>query len=272
MKQFQLCKVCSNETALINNKYNLVECTNCKLVFCNTIFSEETFIKVYDKLYNQTKQYSVHIKESERLLSKKTYKIGNTKRKVLNYITNIEKPKILEIGAGVGVVANYLQNKNFDYLGVEIDKKTVERAKKASLNIIQGDFKSVKSIEESFDSILAFEVIEHIQDLDELFKIIIEKLNSKGILGFTVPNYNKRLNYKNPHEKIFQSGPPIHLNFFTTESIVKIANSYGFNVIYCKEKKFPYFNWNKIDTYKQIIKAIFRQYRGSTIITILQKK
>lgn len=86
MKQFEVCKVCSSTTKIINHKFNLVECTNCKLIFCNNIYMAETFIEVYDRLYNQTKQYSVHVKESEQLITKKRIKLGSTKKKVLNYI------------------------------------------------------------------------------------------------------------------------------------------------------------------------------------------
>lgn len=156
-------------------------------------------------------------------------------------------------------------------MGIEIDVKTVERAKKASLNIIQGDFKILKDIDEKFDSILAFEVMEHIQDLEELFTIATTKLQQNGYLGFTVPNYNKRLNYIGGHEKNYQSPPPIHLNFFTIESLKNIAEFYNFKVNFCVEKRFPYFNWNKIETYKHIIKALLGNYRGSTIIAVFQK-
>ena len=273
MNHYNKCKICSSEIEPINPRYNLVICSKCKLVFCNEIFEEESFSRVYDKLYNQTKQYSVHIKESDNLISKNKYKVGRTKRKVLNQVIIKEKnPKVLEIGAGVGVVANSLQRKGIDYLGIEIDKKTVERAKKANLNIIQGDFKSLNKIEDTYDSILAFEVFEHLQDLDLLFKILKQKIKPNGLLGFTVPNYNKYLNYKNPNHKIYQSGPPIHLNFFTVESLQNIANLYGFEIVFCQEKKFPYFNWKKKETYDHILKSLIGKYRGSTILAIFKKK
>lgn len=271
MNEFEVCKVCSFETRIVNSKFNLVECINCKLTFCNNIYSENAFIEVYDRLYNQTKQYNVHVKESEKLIAKKKYKLGYTKKIILDYILRNNVKKIAEIGAGVGVVAHYLQNKEVDYLGIELDVKTAERAKKASLNIIQGDFKIINNIDEKFNCILAFEVIEHIQALDDLFKIIKHKLHPNGYLGFTVPNYNKRLNYKEKHQKIYQSPPPIHLNFFTIESLRNIAIFYGFKVEFINEKKFPYLNLNKIETYKHFLKALMGNYNGSTIIALFQK-
>ncbi|WP_310992274.1 class I SAM-dependent methyltransferase [Aequorivita marina] len=272
MNQYNKCKICSSKIELINPRYNLVICSKCKLVFCNDIFEEEMFSRIYDKLYNQTKQYSTHIKESDDLISKNKYKLGRTKSKVLNKAIKVKNPKVLEIGAGVGVVANFLQSKGIDYLGIEIDKKTVERAKKANLNIKQGDFKSLNKIEDTFDIILAFEVFEHLQDLGLLFKILEQKIKPDGTLGFTVPNFNKYLNYKNLNNKIYQSGPPIHLNFFTVESLQNIAKIYGFEIVLCYEKKYPYFNWKKKETYNHILKSLLGTYRGPTIIAIFKKR
>ncbi|MRT17194.1 class I SAM-dependent methyltransferase [Vitellibacter sp. q18] len=271
MKQYDKCKICSSEIKLENPKYNLVVCNTCKLVFCKEIFDEEIFSNIYDKLYNQTKQYSSHIKESDNLILKNKYKVGRTKTKILKNVIKKKNPKVLEIGAGVGVVASYLQNKGIDYFGIEIDKKTVERANKVNLNIRQGDFKSLNKIEDTFDVILAFEVFEHLQDLDFLFKTIQNILKPQGYLGFTVPNYYKYLNYSNRTYEIYQSGPPIHLNFFTIQSLQNIAKNYGFDIVTCYEKKFPYFNWKKKETYKHILKSILGNYRGSTIIAILKK-
>lgn len=272
MNQYNKCKICSSEIELVNPRYNLVRCSKCKLVFCNEIFEEETFSRIYDKLYNQTKQYSVHIKESDELISKNKYKVGRTKTNVLNKVIKVKNPKVLEIGAGVGVVANFLQRKGIDYLGIEIDEKTVERAKKANLNIKQGDFKSLNKIEDTFDVILAFEVFEHLQDLRLLFEILEQKIKPNGLIGFTVPNYNKYLNYKNHNHKIYQSGPPIHLNFFTVESLQNIAEIYDFEIVFCYEKKFPYFNWKEKETYVHILKSLLGNYRGSTIIAIFKKR
>ena len=51
MHQFTQCKICSSMVEIINSNYNLVKCVSCKL-FCKEIYSEESIIDVYDKLYN----------------------------------------------------------------------------------------------------------------------------------------------------------------------------------------------------------------------------
>lgn len=271
-KQFYTsCKVCNAQISTINEKYSLIKCSNCKLVFCQTIFSSEDFEKTYNNLYNVSNQYETHQKEYEKLQNNVNFTIGRPKLKVINYLFERKVNKICEIGAGVGIVAHYLKKKQKDYIGVELDIKTVEKAQSLGLNIKNGNFSIIKNFPDKYEAIIAFEVIEHLQDLDLFFKVVIEKLDEGGYLGFTVPNYDKRKNYKNSEEKIYQSGPPIHLNFFTIESIHKIAKFYQFEVVFCEAKKFPYLNLKNKDTYKGIFKALFNKYYGSTLMCLIKK-
>lgn len=271
MKEFLLCKVCSSKVELLNKKYNLVQCEECKLVFSKTIFSEQDFMETYNRLYNDTLQYSTHQREFEKLQKSKALHIGRPKLKVLNYLLKNDVKRICEVGAGVGIVASYLKNKNVDYIGIELDKITADKAQSINLNIVNGDFTILNDIEGEFDAIIAFEVIEHLQDLNLFFQIASKKLKVKSYLGFTVPNYDKRMNYKNGGDKIYQSGPPIHLNFFTIESIRIIANHFGFKIVLCDAKRFPYFNWKKIDTYRFFIKSIFGNFKGPTLQCVMIK-
>lgn len=271
-KTFTSCKVCSSSINLINKKHELVECTNCKLVFSKIIFTDEDLIKTYNNLYNNTSQYDTHQKEFEKLKNNVTLNIGKPKLKIIKYLLHKNIKKVCEVGAGVGIVANYFKNKKVDYLGIELDEKTVNKAQSIDLNIQNGDFSLLKSSNKKLDAIIAFEVIEHLQDLDLFFNIVSEKLIDNGYLGFTVPNYQKRNNYKNPNDKIYQSGPPIHLNFFTIESIKNIAELYKYEIVFCEAKKFPYFNWKRKDTYKHILKALLNNYYGSTIMCVIKKK
>lgn len=272
IEEYKTCKVCNSEIKPINTKYDLVKCDGCKLVFCKNKYSDQTFINVYDELYNQTKQYDTHIKESESLIEEKQPAIGLVKLKVLKFLIKQKINSVAEIGAGVGIVAKYFQSKNKQYNGIELDLKTVKRAQKAGLNIKNGDFKDLNNLPDLQDAVVAFEVIEHLQDLNELFLIFQERIKSKGYFGFTVPNYNKRLNFNNPGNKIYQSPPPIHLNFFTVESLRNISDFYGFDVVFCVEKRFPYFIRNSRKTYKNFIRGFFGKYRGPTIMAVIQKK
>lgn len=271
MKYFEKCKVCGGKLHEVNKTHKLVQCSNCQLVFAKSIFTDQQFIETYDKLYNKTLQYDIHQKEYQKL-AKGEVSIGRLKKDLLHRVLKNNVKNLCEVGAGVGLVASYLQNSNVNYLGIELDEKTSSNARKIGFNIKTGAFNLLEEIDQTFDGIVAFEVIEHLQDVDLFFKLVSEKLNPKGVLGFSVPNYDKRLNYKNAGDNIYQSGPPIHLNYFTKESIRNIAKIYNFEVSYLEVKRFPYLNLKKVQTYTSILKSIFGMYHGSTIKCVLVKK
>jgi len=100
------------------------------------------------------------------------------KRKIEYFLQRIPKEaKILEIGCGTGWVSNYLKkNGRNHYLGMDV----VPPAD------IVGDIRNWKELglkEQSFDVIVAFEVVEHV----DCFKECFELLKPGGMLMLTSP-------------------------------------------------------------------------------------
>lgn len=269
---FKSCKICGSEIEKVNDKFNLVRCYSCKLIFCKNIYLQEDFEKTYRSLYSQSQGYNHYQEKFKKLKTGKKVSIGRTKLQVLKMLSPKKHMDVMELGAGIGLVADYLKRKNHNYYGLELDRKTVKQAQEIGLNIHQGDFTTMESFNKTFDAILAFEVIEHLQDLEKMFSLVYEKLKPGGCFGFTVPNYQKRENYENPKDKIYQSGPPIHLNFFTLESLKNIAKYFDFEIIELRHKKYPYFNWQKRDTYKFLFRSFFNRYYGPTLLVVFKKR
>lgn len=268
---YKECKVCNNQTLKINFKFDLIQCENCKLIFSEKFFTNEEFVKVYDKLYNDLnskRQYATHsIMEYNQLIKGKVV-IGYNRKFIIEKFIKKEG-KVLEIGSGIGLIGMYLKKyKKIKYTGVEIDKDTHEKALELGLNSLNGDFSIMKKLEDKFNYIMLWEVLEHLQDLNLFFDLARKSIVKNGSLIFSVPNYKKRFNYNlksNNKDTIFQSGPPIHLNFFTEESISNILKIYGFEIEYIKVKRFPYLNFKKKIFYVNLLKSLFGKYNGSTI-------
>lgn len=269
---FENCKFCGDEIKSENQRFNLVECQNCKLIFSSKIYKQAEFEEIYDHLYNSANpKYKLHsIKEYEEI-KKNIFRIGYNRKRIINhYLKN--NSKILEIGSGIGLMGSFVKNKfpKSNYTGIEIDEKISEKARSFGLNIINGDFKLMESINEKFDVILMWEVLEHIQDLKKCVDLIAKSLDTNGLFIFSVPNYDKRNNYQNKEDNIYQDGPPIHLNFFREQSINEIFNSQKFEILSCKKKKLPYLNLKSIRS--MFFKLITGKYQGPTIFCIIKRK
>ncbi len=272
-KLFTTCKSCNGEIEIVNHKHNLVKCKACTFVFSKTIFTNKEFETVYNELYNKAKSpaYYKHSVTEYEAVKNGIFKIGYNRKRILNkHIKPTDE--ILEIGSGIGLVGAYLKHIGINkYTGVEIDETSNKKAREFQLNAINGDFKLMGTLDLEADVIMLWEVLEHIQEIDEFFKLSKARLKTGGKLIVSVPNYNKRLNYKNPGDKIFQSGPPIHLNYFTKESVKTVFEQNGFKVQSINTKRFPYLNYRKLSYYKSILKSLFGMYHGSTLYVIAHK-
>ncbi|MFV5703615.1 class I SAM-dependent methyltransferase [Flavobacterium sp. XS2P12] len=271
MDKYIKCKICEGEVKLINKKCNLIQCRNCEFIFCSTIYSQAEFVTVYDELYNKENAvYSNHsIVEYEMLLNNKRINVGFHRSRLLKkHVLNRKCKSVLEIGSGIGLIGCYIRKKNdsIKYTGVEIDKESFDKSQFLKLNTIHADFTAIDKIEESFDVIMLWEVIEHLQDLKLFLELAYEKINNNGKIILSTPNYNKIYNYpKRKENSIFQDKPPIHLNFFTKENITAIFEINKFVKCKATVKKFPYLEIKSKNFYINFFKSFFYHYHGSTI-------
>ncbi|TDE53925.1 class I SAM-dependent methyltransferase [Flavobacterium sp. GT3P67] len=271
MNKYITCKICEGEVKLINKKYNLVQCSNCEFIFCSIIYSQREFITVYDGLYNKENAvYSNHsIVEYEMLLKNKSINVGFHRSRLLKkHVLNGKCESVLEIGSGIGLIGCYIRKENntIKYTGIEIDKESFDKSQFLKLNTIHADFTAINKIEESFDVIMLWEVIEHLQDLKLFLELAYEKLNDNGKIILSTPNYNKIYNHpKREEDAIFQDKPPVHLNFFTKENIATIFEINKFVKCMATVKKFPYLEIKSKKFYIDFLKSLFNNYHGSTI-------
>jgi 2-polyprenyl-3-methyl-5-hydroxy-6-metoxy-1,4-benzoquinol methylase len=278
MEPFNTCKVCDNNIELINVKYSLGQCTNCKFIFCLNVYSQEQFVTVYDELYNkENSKYQRHSRiEFDQIVNEQLVKIGfNRSRLIKKNILNSNCQSVLEIGSGIGLIGAYirLKNKNIQYTGIELDQEAYRKSQQLKLNTINGDFTEMEKIEGEFDVIMLWEVIEHLQDLKLFLDLAYKKLNNKGKIILSTPNYKKIQNYPNREkDQLFQDEPPIHLNFFTVENIDNIFKLYHFINCKIEVKKIPYIALTKKSFYLNFFKALFNKYQGSTIYLEATKK
>ena len=110
---------------------------------------------------------------------------------VYDHLLSSGKTKFLEIGCGTGgFIKQIIENENLEITGSEVYLKGLMYAKKnlPSVDFIQFDV-TQGEIGEKFDLIVAFDVIEHIEN-DVAALININKLlNKAGVLIITVPQH-----------------------------------------------------------------------------------
>jgi len=104
----------------------------------------------------------------------------------------LEGEKILDVGCASGSISQFLGQKGYKVHGVDVLKNSIEIAKDFFQNenvtyevrdVIKEPFP-----ENSFDCILFFETIEHVENQAEFFKEFYKILKPNGILILSTPN------------------------------------------------------------------------------------
>ena len=152
------------------------------------------------------------------------------------------KGDVLEIGCGEGYGAKLLSPYSRSYTG--IDKfETANKHNLKNVNFLKMNVPTIKGLESnSFDLVISFQVIEHIQN-DALFIEEIHRLlKTNGTLIFTTPNLKMSLTRN-----------PFHIKEYVLEEfegLMSKFSSYKLLGTYGNEKVMDYYEKNKASVEK----------------------
>jgi SAM-dependent methyltransferase len=164
---------------------------------------------------------------------------------------------LLEIGCGEGRGVGLLQGLVNSYNGID---KIGEVVNKLSVQYPQANFEQsiippMKFPDQRFDSVISFQVIEHIKDDERYIEEISRVLKPGGVALLTTPNIKKSL-----------SRNPWHIREYTAAELSDLCEPYFTKVemlgITGNDKVMQYYNQNK-DSVKRLTRfdVLDLQYR-----------
>jgi SAM-dependent methyltransferase len=103
-------------------------------------------------------------------------------------VKNVTKAPVLDLGCGPGVITNELNKKGIPTLGVDYSDKIIRIAKSRDVNVLWGSAEDIPCKDNSFNTVVVTETLEHVNDLDQTYKEIDRVLKPDGEIVITVPN------------------------------------------------------------------------------------
>jgi hypothetical protein len=194
----------------------------------------------------------------------------------------------LEVGAGIGSFTdNYEKNIKNIFL-TEIDENNLNILKskyKNNLNIKIIE-KEVADIEEKFNTIAHFNVLEHIKEDKEEIYNCLNKINQNGYLVILVPAHNKLysnldkdVGHYRRYEKSFFEKLDLKGNLIVELKYIDCLGYllYYLNKIFFKDETYPsnfkIFVWDKLFTPITMIIDFLTFYKlGKNILCVIKKK
>lgn len=220
------CYICSS-TRIVKFKslgnYNLLKCKSCKVIFLDRASLTLTPIDYYDQKYFDDYLYDLQLNLNQ---------VKNTLQFYINLISYYYyKPKkILDVGAGIGLMVRAFRELGFDADGIEISPYACKVAyEKFNLNLINDSLLNYMT-DEKYDLIVFYHSFEHLENPVEYLRKVKSILNDGGLLWLSLPNVMSldRFIMKNNWNGW---SLPYHLFHYSPGSIKKLLNSNNYRRI-----------------------------------------
>lgn len=117
-------------------------------------------------------------------------------RRIIEEINPKKDEKILDLGCGTGYYLFLLSNLpiSLNLTGLDNDKKALDEAKttlkKRKIEFVLGDSHTLPFKDNTFDKVVASEVLEHLVDDERALREIFRILKPNGIIIISVPSIN----------------------------------------------------------------------------------
>ena len=168
--------------------FDILECVQCGLRFTQDV-PDATAIGPYYR----SEEYISHSNTTRGLVNSLYHLVRRQtladKRRLILSATRTKQGRLLDIGAGTGAFAAYMQQNGWEVTGLEPDEVARERA--LADNKVQlldtGELFSLPA--ESYDAITLWHVLEHVHELHPYLEQLKTMVKRGGCIFIAVPNY-----------------------------------------------------------------------------------
>ena len=263
-EKLEECPICSNKRfdnylicddhSVSKESFALVKCTKCSLILTNPRPKEESIGQYYE-----SDEYISHT-DSANTLTNFLYKIvrSYTLRKKATLIKRKNKGigKVLDYGCGTGDFLMKCKKDGWEVEGVEPDDKARKLAQQKSDIPLHSN---LATLDENFDIITAWHVVEHISDLANTIKSLKKKLKDGGYFIIALPNHQS-LDAQIYKENWAAYDVPRHLYHFDRSSMKHFAKRFKLKVKDVLPMKF--------DSY--YVSMLSEKYKNGSIISAIK--
>ncbi len=237
MNQTTHCRICGQPASaqpigrVINDRFPLLQCTVCQTIQAPAETDADTPAggALYDDLYGPAGDaaYDQHNDEVARLLQGEQPYRPYQARLLARVASLCPGRRLLEIGGGVGIFGRIAVAQGWDYTNYDVSEVALQQARQLGLRTQRIESTHLDLPRASAELIVLWEVIEHLSNVGEYLQTIRQALAPGGLLLMSTPYY-WRTAYQRSDAWGTGMAPPVHLNFFTEESLRKTLRLNGF--------------------------------------------
>ena len=213
--------------------YDIIECETCGFKHVDPLPSELDLKNIYqNEYYTDTIPDYIQRHQRDQTWWLQTYKNRLQQMRAAGLSNG---NRFLDVGSGPGLMLQAAYDDGWDSLGIEPNTVAASYARSNGCQVIE-DFLSpdIASSLGTFDAIHNSEVLEHIRQPAEFISLMGSVLNPGGTICIVVPNDFNPLQMAlvaSGQQTDWWLAPPYHLNYFTHESLKKLVESCGLEIV-----------------------------------------
>jgi SAM-dependent methyltransferase len=229
MVEIYSCKVCSskhirkngvrNADYITGEKFELVSCD-----VCGTVFTSPEPINLEPYYPDKYRKYGPIVMMGLSMV------FWLSAFSITRYFRQVKNRSLLEVGCGPGLLMTFFKKQGWNATGIERNEKMASVAREDYCLDVRACAVEDLPIDEKFDLILMFNVLEHLSDPNEIIRHCRDRLNENGRIIITVPDYNcwqrRVFNQYWLHLDV-----PRHLNHFHVASMDFLADSMDLKIL-----------------------------------------
>lgn len=224
-----------------SRKFEIIDCELCGFKHAIPLPTFEELANVYsDEYYSIEKPLYIQNYIEDKEWWDVTYK---QRFDLFDSHLNSKGRSLLDVGSGPGLFLAKGQELGWKVKGIEPSSQAAEYSREVLKLDIEEKFLDVSLAKNlgKFDVVNLGEVIEHLSDPAGMLKIVNSLLHIGGLISVIAPNDF------NPFQELLRDScnydswwiaPPHHLNYFNKDSLIKLLDRCGFEVVH-DETTFP---------------------------------
>jgi 2-polyprenyl-3-methyl-5-hydroxy-6-metoxy-1,4-benzoquinol methylase len=204
--EFVVCNLCQRADTrpfAQRDGMQVVQCTNCGLVYVNPRRDAKSIFQHYNSGQSSRIQYYFDVEVADR----------RTFAGILDLAERLvpDRGALLDIGPNIGACLVLARERGWRTYGVEINAEAARYCREQrELDVISGALDPQTYAENSFDIVLMGDVIEHLRDPLDLMRLVQHILKPGGAVIISTPNiagWAGRLLQIKPEEHLYYFAP-----------------------------------------------------------------
>lgn len=244
-------KLTAADHTVSQQAFEIWECADCTCCFTQDVPDEESIGTFY-----RSDNYISHSNTSQGLINRLYHSIRTItlkqKHRLIKNSTRLSTGSVLDIGAGTGAFAAFLQRSGWRVTGLEPDEAArVVASNSNNITLLPGE-QLFQLPEESFDAITLWHVLEHVHMLHPYMGQLKKLVKPNGRIFIAVPNYTSYdAKWYNKYWAAYDV--PRHLYHFSPQAMRTLLKQHGLKLVTTKPMWFDSF----------YVSLLSEKYKGS---------